>query len=198
VTRWIVQLDAEPGVDPSAVGAALAGLPGCAGLHLPGSHGRAAATWDVECDDDPVATRPGGALPAGLRVLDVVALEPVDGAHVATSPPLVKRTLLLRVRAGTAPDVVARFERDLAAMPRYIPAIRSWALSRVDRTRCVSTWTHAWEQEYVTVAGLRGDYMASPYHWAGVDRWFDAEVAGWIVDQELAHVFYESAQPVLP
>lgn len=29
-------------------------------------------------------------------------------------------------------DVVARFERSLAAMPEHVPEIRSWSLSRVE------------------------------------------------------------------
>ena len=197
MTRWVVQLGVADGADPDAVAAALAQLPGHAGLHLDGSHGTAAATWDVECDEHPLARLPGRSLPAVLHLLDAVALTLVAGAAVTTIGPRIKRTLLLRVRPDAGDDVVVRFERDLAAMPHHLPAIRSWALSRVDGSRCRSAWTHAWEQEYVGVDGLRGDYMASPYHWAGVDRWFDFEVPGCLVEPELAHVFYESPGPVL-
>jgi len=184
MTRWVVQL----AVDDDA---ALDALPGAAGRHLPGSVGGGNATWDVSADDLPVPDVPG------VRVVDTVALAPVASGHVALVGARVKRTLLLRVRPGTPPDVVARFETELAAMPRHIESIRSWCLSRVDQVRSPSPWTHVWEQEYETVEGLRGEYMTNPYHWAGVDRWFDDEVPGAIVERELAHVFYESATEVL-
>jgi hypothetical protein len=198
VTRWVLQLDRVGDAADDAVATALAALPGSAGLHLPGSHGPAAATWDVVSDEHPRAMLPGGARPAVLRVVDAVALAPLDGGRAVIAGSRVKRTLLLRVRADAAADVVHRFERDLAAMPRYIPAIRGWALGRVDTARGPSPWTHVWEQEYETVEGLRGDYMRSPYHWAGVDRWFDTELPDCLVDPELVHVFYESPGPVLP
>jgi hypothetical protein len=82
-------------------------------------------------------------------------------------------------------------------MPRYISSIRSWALSRVDQAASPSRWTHVWEQEYESVSGLRGEYMMSRYHWAGVDRWFDHEIPDAIVDDELIHVFYATDGPVL-
>jgi hypothetical protein len=37
----------------------------------------------------------------------------------------------------------------------------------------------------------------NPYHWAGVDRWFDAEIPGAIVEWRLAQWLYEAAGPVL-
>jgi hypothetical protein len=185
MTRWVVQL----GLDDDA---ALGGLPGSAGRHLPGSVGGGDATWDVGA---PRLPDPGRR---GVHVLDAVALAPLCSGHVPLPGPRVKRTLLLRVRPGTPPAAQDRFEAELAAMPRYIATIRSWALSRVDPGPAASRWTHVWEQEYESVDGLRGDYMSSPYHWAGVDRWFDAEVPGSIVEPEVAHVFYAAPAPVLP
>jgi hypothetical protein len=102
------------------------------------------------------------------------------------------------VRPGTRPAVQEQFEAELATMTRHIATIRSWALSRVDQGLAPSRWTHVWEQEYESVDGLRGDYMHSPYHWAGVDRWFDGEVPRSIVEPEIAHVFSTASGPVLP
>jgi len=83
------------------------------------------------------------------------------------------------------------------AMPEHIATIRSWALSRVDGASGPTRWTHAWEQEYVDIAGLTGEYLLNPYHWAHVDRWFDGEVPGAIVEPALAHVFRWSETAVL-
>jgi hypothetical protein len=193
MTRWVLQLAFEADAADADIDLALRSLPGRAGRNLPGSVGGGPATWDVSTDDDPVDQLDGTV----LRCVDAVALAPLAQAVVTTPAPLVKRTLLLRVRAGTEPEVCRRFEADLAGMPRHIQSIRSWALSHVDATRSTPRWTHAWEQEYASVAGLRGDYMESPYHWCCIDRWFDPEMPDWIVERDLAHVFYESTEPVL-
>jgi hypothetical protein len=101
----------------------------------------------------------------------------------------VYRALLLCVKTATAADTVARFEREMRAMPRYIHSIRAWRLSRVVQAAGARAWTHVWEQRYDSLPGLTGTYMMHPYHWAWVDRWFDPESPDWIVDTHLCHSF---------
>ena len=193
MTRWVVQLAFAADAADVDIDLALGSLPGRAGRNLPGSVGGGRATWDVSTDEDPASALDGTV----LRCIDAVALAPLAHAVVTTAPPIVKRTLLLRVRPDVDPAVCRQFEADLVGMPRHIGSIRSWALSHVDTQRSQARWTHAWEQEYASVTGLRGDYMESPYHWACVDRWFDPEMPDSIVERDLAHVFYESTRPVL-
>jgi hypothetical protein len=133
-----------------------------------------------------------------VKVVDAVAVAPLLGSHVPFTGVRVKRTLLFAVRPGTPSDVQERFEAELAAMPRYIDTIQSWALGRVDPIAGPSRWTHVWEQEFATIAGFTGDYTTNPYHWAGVDRWFDPEIPGTIVEGRIAQWVYEAAGPVLP
>ncbi|MBL1078506.1 Dabb family protein [Nocardia sp. 2] len=122
-------------------------------------------------------------------------LTPV-AAHVApcAADRRIKRTLLLTVRPGTAADVLERFESDLMAMASHIPAIKSWSLSRVSGD---SRWTHVWEQEFESPDGLNGDYLLHPYHWTHVDRWFDPEIPGSIVEPAIAHLYRWADGPVL-
>ncbi|WP_406284869.1 Dabb family protein [Embleya sp. NBC_00896] len=178
MTRWVVLAPTMP--DPGSIR-------GSAGPDLPGSVGGLGYSWDLDADAAP--ERPGTA--------DAVALRPIRARFVPLDGPRVKRTLLLTVRAGTPADVLAEFESDLMAMPEHITTIRSWALSRVDHAAAETPWTHAWEQEYATVEGLTGEYLLNPYHWAHVDRWFDGEVPGAIVEPRLAHVFRWSESPVI-
>ncbi|MET7299784.1 Dabb family protein [Embleya sp. NPDC005575] len=180
MTRWVVLAAAMPG----------SGLGGMrsAGPDLPGSVGGRGFSWDLDADAAP-------ELPADA---EAVALRPVRAGFVPLTGPRIKRTLLLTVRSGTSADVLAEFEADLMAMPDHIATIRSWALSRVaGRAGTAAPWTHVWEQEYATVEGLTGEYLLNPYHWAHVDRWFDGEVPGSIVEPGLAHVFRRSDPPVL-
>ncbi len=174
-------------------------------VHLPGvvapaGLGTGAITW--ECVTDRSARELIGhpAVFAALRgsadVETTVTLLPIASGYVETLPPVVKRTLLLRVRPDTPTTIVERFEADLAAMPEHITTIRSWRLSRVvatgdDRER----WTHAWEQEYASLDGLTGEYMTNPFHWTTVDAWFDAEVPDHIVEPQLAHLFAVREEP---
>jgi hypothetical protein len=164
------------------------------GRHLPGSVGSVDASWELVADHELTVTDLG--VPDGL-VDDVVVLGAVLGAGIR-APGLtggIKRTLLLRVDDGAAEAVVRAFERDLLAMPRHISAIRNWRLSHVAGSG--AGWTHAWEQEYETLAGLRDDYMRSAFHWGVVDGWFDPEDPRCIVAPRVLHLFYEIATTAL-
>jgi hypothetical protein len=162
--------------------------------HLPGSVGGPGASMEIDADA-PVTVDDVPA-PAD-SVVDIVVLGETLEAR-ARQPDLcdgIKRTLLLRVDDGTPGEVIDAFERDLLGMPRHIPAIRNWRLSRISSSS--AGWTHAWEQEYVEPAGLLEDYMGSPYHWGVVDGWFDAEDPRCIVAPDLIHVFHEIPVSIL-
>jgi len=110
----------------------------------------------------------------------------------------IYRALLLSVKPAVAEAMIARFERELLAMPRYIHSIRAWRLSRVAQASGARAWTHVWEQRYDDLDGLNGEYMIHPYHWAWVDRWFDPENPDWIVDTHLCHSFCALAPDATP
>ena len=137
-------------------------------------------------------------------VLDDAAVTRVNGAGYSgepvrsgDTPGQVYRTLLLRVSAETDAADVARFEQELSSMPRYVPAIRAWQLSRVTEAVGASGWTHVFEQEFCDVDGLMGPYLLHPIHWAVVDRWFDPETTDVIVRDRVCHSFCAMPNPVL-
>jgi hypothetical protein len=109
----------------------------------------------------------------------------------------VYRTLLLRVPPEVSADTVAAFEEELAMMPRYVPTIQAWQLSRVDHAIGATDWTHVFEQEFTDVDGLMGPYLMNPVHWAVVDRWFDPETTDVIVRDRLCHSFCDTATAIL-
>ena len=130
------------------------------------------------------------------EVLSTPAVSHVDsacyrGRPVGPARPggTVYRALLLRVAPDTADDVVARFEADLAAMPRYVSTITAWQLSRVETAIGTSAWTHVFSQRFTDLEGLTGPYLMHPIHWAYVDRWFDPECPDCIVRDRLCHSF---------
>ncbi|MET4611372.1 hypothetical protein ABIC28_002361 [Rhodococcus sp. PvR044] len=138
------------------------------------------------------------AEPAVDALLDPAAVDHVDGVEYRGEPRGqlgvgaeggVYRTLLLRVDPGAADTVVERFEAELLRMPRHVPAIRAWQLSRVSRAEGASPWTHVWEQEFTDLQGLMGPYLAHPVHWAYIDRWFDPECPDVIVRDRVCHSF---------
>jgi hypothetical protein len=179
--------DAEPQLD--APGVRKASL----GRHLPGSIGPH-ASWEFDAEE-PIGSDAFSV--SGATVTDVVVLGDVIGGG-ARAPRLrdgIKRTLLLTVNKRASRDSLAAFERDLLEMPRHIQAIRNWRLACVANSH--GGWTHAWEQEYAELSGLRDDYMRNPFHWGVVDGWFDSEDPRCIVAPELLHVFYESASSIL-
>jgi len=158
------------------------------GVVAPVALGEGAITWEFVSDPPAVVHE---VVPAAA-LQTAVTLRPLAYGYVETAAPLVKRTLLLRVRPDATTIARERFEADVAAMPEHISTIRSWRLSRVvDNSR----WTHVWEQEYASLDGLTGEYMTNPYHWTTVDAWFDAEVPEHIVEPELAHLFAARDEP---
>ncbi len=50
-------------------------------------------------------------------------------------------------------------------MPRFVPTIQAWQLSRVDEAIGTTQWTHVFEQEFTDVDGLMGPYLMHPVHW---------------------------------
>ncbi len=130
------------------------------------------------------------------RVLSAPTVSHVDSAHYRGTPAesdepggSVYRALLLRVAPDTPDDVLARFEADLAAMPRYVSTITTWQLSRVETATGTSPWTHIFSQRFTDIDGLRGPYLMHPIHWAYVDRWFDPECPEFIVRERVCHSF---------
>ncbi len=148
---------------------------------------------------------PWPRLEARLKeVLSAPAVSHVDSVHYRGRPigpdepdGSVYRALLLRVAPDTPDDVVARFEADLAAMPRYVHTITSWQLSRVDTAIGTSPWTHVFCQRFTDIEGLTGPYLMHPIHWAYVDRWFDPECPEYIVRDRVCHSFCAMDTPVL-
>lgn len=82
-------------------------------------------------------------------------------------------------------------------MPRYLPTIRAWQLSRVSAPVGTCSWTHVFEQEFADVEALMGPYLMHPVHWAVVDRWFDPETTDVIIRDRVCHSFCAIPDPVL-
>ena len=98
------------------------------------------------------------------------------------------RALIFQVMPRGFPDIVQRLESGLLLMPRYVPTIRSWALSPVATSSGGKAFTHVWEQEFEAIEGLTGPYMTDPVHWGVADAFFDAEHPDYIVDPQLIQV----------
>lgn len=206
MTRWVVlvwfRATAEPGEVESWLAAAKAlDVPQSSlSQNLPGSRGGSDAVWDLRTPGDSLARLPVLVELLGASCIastEAIALDPIASSYQPLEGARIKRTLALAVHEGTPASQIHLFERSLQGMPHHIPEIRSWSLSRVRAERADGRWTHVWEQEYAAVEGLRVAYMRSPYHWAGVDRWFDPEMPCSIVNPQLAHMFRWADGPVL-
>ncbi|MCA7931263.1 Dabb family protein [Burkholderia cepacia] len=162
-----------------------------------GSWGAGEYTLDVLRDDsatDGTADFAALAQLPGIVRIDGAVCRAIGGG--LREPALrdgVWRTLMLRVRPQAGAEQVAALERELLRMPAYMPGIRNWRLSRIATP---GAWTHVWQQEFVHVGDLLGEYLMHPYHWGWVDRRFDAESPDWTVDA-ISHAFCPLASSLL-
>lgn len=210
--RETAQLALREGCDPQSLSERLTPaaqkLPGliqsALGQNLAPEYAAGHFTWDLVFPDaasaraaqDSAAWREGVApvLDEYCEAVHAFALTPIEGGVTDKSISQgVKRTAFFRLLPG-APDVRAtQFEQDLLEMPRHIPEIVNWRLSRAEATPWnrseVTPWTYIWEQEFATLEGLTGPYMIHPHHWSHVDRWFDPESGDQIVDVAISHAF---------
>jgi hypothetical protein len=107
------------------------------------------------------------------------------------------RCLCIAVQDGTPASQIRQFERDLLEMPGPVRSIRNWTLGAVVAGGGRRRWTHVWEQEFVDVAGLEGEYMVHPVHWGLVDGWFDPECPQRIVDPMLIHAAMDITRTII-
>jgi hypothetical protein len=105
----------------------------------------------------------------------------------------IKRTAYFRILPGASVDAISAWERDLLDMPCYMQGMTNWSLSR----SATNNRLYVWEQEYLQLEDLQGEYMVHPHHWAHVDTWFDPEFARRIVDTDICHAFCESPNSIL-
>ena len=155
-------------------------------------HLRFTTQWDWESCRSAVESAIGGPDVRhvdGADYLPGSGRESWSGSRTGAAAPTVYRTLLLRVDAAAARDVVERFEREMLRMPQHVTSMLSWQLSRVTASTGAGEWTHVWEQSFTDVDGLLGQYMAHPVHWGYVDKWFDPESVEYIVKDRVCHSF---------
>lgn len=107
------------------------------------------------------------------------------------------RCLCMAVEDGTPASQIRQFERDLLEMPGPVQSIRNWTLGAVVASGGRRRWTHVWEQEFVDITGLEGEYMVHPVHWGLVDGWFDPECPQQIVDPMLIHAAMDMTGAVI-
>lgn len=111
--------------------------------------------------------------------------------------PGIWRALVFRVMPHGFPDLARELEEKTLLFPKYISTIRSWALNPVSFVEGPKAYTHVWEQEFDSVEGLTGEYMANPIHWGVVDAYFDADYPEYIVDPQLIQLVGRIDRPVL-
>lgn len=190
-----VQLDLVPGTNPSDLDAVLrervGDLPGfrhlALGANLPGCWGASDCTLDLIFEQNPgdVLAARLAQVPGAAR-LERHAYRRIGGG--LRDPQLtggIWRTLLLHVRADATSVQREALVRETLLMPAYIRGIRNWQLSEVIGD---SRWSYVWQQEFADLGDLQGEYLAHPYHWGWVDRWFDPEFPEWLVDS-ISHAY---------
>lgn len=112
----------------------------------------------------------------------------IANREVGRTGPGIWRALVFRIFPHADPALVTKLGKQTLLLPKYIKAIRSWALSPVAYCEGTKTFDFVWEQEFDSLDGLTGPYMQEPVHWGLVDAFFDADCPEYIVDPHLIQV----------
>lgn len=107
------------------------------------------------------------------------------------------RMLVLALDDATPDEARLQFEAEMAGMPDYVSTILRWNFSKVTESLGPNRWSYLWEQEFSDLAGFRGEYMAHPYHWGFIDRWYDDDNPARIVKPYLCNSFCTIDAPVM-
>jgi hypothetical protein len=104
---------------------------------------------------------------------------------------MLRRVLVLRLRADAAADDVRQLEEALRSLPAKIPDIREWHLSRnlSSMRPGQRPYSHVWEVTFSDLDALRR-YQTDPYHAERVHPFFDKSNAQCVVEEYFA-VYYE-------
>lgn len=208
-------LTLDPGVDASAIARRLQGafsdMPGvetmlvaptCEGVFNGGNLIARAVFADKAAWADALESDAGKQLTAVLKdratipQLESLGYETGDSGGTSGRGGIY-RVALFSATINPSEDRLARYESHLRSMPRHIPAIRRWALSRPEQFAGSAPWTHVWEQEYDELGGLLNDYMMHPVHWGHAERWFDTEYPEVLVQPWLVHSYCEFEQGII-
>lgn len=101
----------------------------------------------------------------------------------------IYRAALVASEPGTAPELIDRYEAEMATMPEYCSGIRNWAMNAFSECFGPRRLTHIWEQEFEdfsAFAPFKGEYFSHPVHAAHIDLWYDPESPYRIIDYRYA------------
>ncbi|MGI4746703.1 MAG: NIPSNAP family protein [Janthinobacterium lividum] len=168
-----------------------------AGFHSEYSFLPGHLTWDVTSSEriDPAVFL--AALPGPAELVESVELGAVIAAGLRKpGQGGIKRTILVRTRAGIGASECAAFEHAMAETPFYVTSLDNWRLSRVAASHGPVGWTHCYEQEVADAGVFVGDYLNHPYHWSVIERLFHPDAPERIGDAFL-HTLYPIDRSVL-
>jgi hypothetical protein len=99
------------------------------------------------------------------------------------------RAVLVTVEPGTPPELVERYETEMATMPDYCTGIRNWSMNALHTSFGERRFTHIWEQEFQDLSAFapyKGEYFSHLVHASHIDLWYDPESPYRIIDYRYA------------
>lgn len=103
------------------------------------------------------------------------------------------RLLIFHAYPDTPVELKEKMEETIVRFVDYVSGMVNCKIARVVESDGNMDWSYAFECDYDTPATYLGSYLATPYHWAYIDKYFDpAATATFFIDPNLCSVYCET------
>lgn len=103
------------------------------------------------------------------------------------------RLLIFHAYPDTPEALKEKMEDTIVKFIDYVPGLVNCKIAKVVECSGNMDWSYAFECDYDVPTTYLGAYLATPYHWAYIDKYFDpAATATFFIDPNLCSVYCEA------
>lgn len=99
------------------------------------------------------------------------------------------RVLLFHVLDNATEELKAEMEENIIRFPTFVTGMVNCKICKVVESSGSNQWDYAFECDYDTPYTYVGAYLATPYHWGFIDRYFEPSAKEFFIDPNLTSVY---------
>lgn len=107
------------------------------------------------------------------------------------------RLLFFSIREGADPAMIEKMETVMNDMCDHVPGLRNCKLAKVIESEGTDEWAYAYECDFDEPMTFLGKYMATPFHFLYIDKFFEPACGEWVVNTNLCTPYLAQEKPFL-